>query len=109
MKLIDNAFMLIRKWLGIQRTGDDVDMPDPERKVFKQLYKLSKQTLALLMAEADGYMSKSKEGKTKHKRDLFKRKFNNTKKKFQAELGIFNNLQSIVDDHDIDVTEKKEK
>jgi len=107
MKLIDNAWTLIRKWLGIKRTGDDIDMPDAERDAFAQLYKLSKQTLALYMSEADDYMSKSKEAKTHHKRDLYKRKFNNTKKKFQAELGIFNNLQGIVDDHNIDVKQKE--
>ena len=109
MDILNNAAKLIRKWLGIKRTGDDIDMPEAERQAFKQLYLLSQKTLALYMSEADGFMTKSKEAKKKHTRDLYQRKFNNTKAKFQEELGRFNNLQAIVDEHGIDVSTEKEE
>ena len=107
--LIPDSWTLIRKWLGIKRTGDDIDMPDTERKAFIQLYKLSRKTLALYAAEADGHLKKRDSAKTKHKADLFDRKFNNVKKKFQEELGRFNALQNIVDEHGIEIPEDDEK
>ena len=101
--LIPDSWTLIRKWLGIKRTGDDIDMPEQERKVFAQLYKLSQKTLAAYAIEADGFRVNAEKAKTKHKRDLYQRKFNNVKKKFQEELTRFHNLQTIVDTHGIEI------
>ena len=109
MSLLEDASKLVRKWLGIKRAGDEADMPEMERMAFAQLYKLSQKTLALYAKEADEYLTKAKEAKTNHKRDLYQRKFNNVKTKFQDELGRFNNLNSIIEEHGIDVSEKSEE
>ena len=89
---------LIKKWFGKK----DPDMPEEAKAAFRALYRLSQKTLAAYVAEADTLQKKIDAAKTAPKKNLYKRKFNKVKKKFQDELGRLNQIDQIMKDNNID-------
>ena len=93
-----NPFKLIKKWLK-----SDKPMPDEIKIVFRTLYELTNKSMLAYATEAVQYKQNAENAKTKHKADLYMRKFKKTRKKFQDELHRLNQTISIMKDNGIDI------
>lgn len=97
-----NPMTLIKKWWK-----SDEPMPDEIKIVFRSLYELTNQSMIAYAVEFAKYRKDADEAKTKAKADLFMRKSNKTRKKFQDELSRLNQIKSIMDENKIDIPEPK--
>ena len=99
---------LIKKWLGKK----DEEMPENIKAAFHMLYKLTNKSMLVYATTSMDNHDKSKKSKTKHKKDLYNRKFKKNRKRFQDELHRLNQIITIMNDNNIDIPpppETKEK
>lgn len=82
------------------------ELPEEVVENFKRLFKLTANSLALYAKEANDYQNKIHESKTKPKKDLYQKKFNKVKQKFQDELARAIQLKHIIDENNISLDDE---
>jgi hypothetical protein len=82
-------------------------IPPEDVKVLKQVYLTTAAEVAIIAAQATRFQRNISEAKTKHKRDLYERKFNKIRPKFQDELIRLQQAKQILDDNGIIVEDSE--
>jgi hypothetical protein len=77
------------------------ELPEDEINAFRQLYKLSNETLGMHMHNAAKLQANIKTAKTAYKVDLYTKKFKKLKEKFQDELARNIQLETFFADNGI--------
>tara|TARA_S200002703_G_C3662152_1_gene203366 strand:+ start:237 stop:584 length:348 start_codon:yes stop_codon:yes gene_type:complete len=91
-----------------EQEESSTEVPEEDAINFKRLFRLSANALAAYMVEANEYQLKLAEAKTKPKRDLYTKKFNKVRDKFQDELHRLNQLNHIMKENDISLDDDDE-
>lgn len=98
--------MIKRFWYYIvkqYRRLFNIQLPVPaaDAEVLKTLHDVTVQSLLLYATEATKFHKNMSAAKTKHKIDLYQRKFNKIKPKFQDELARLLQIEQIMKDNGI--------
>jgi|AntRauTorcE11897_2_1112592.scaffolds.fasta_scaffold00078_94 putative cell wall-binding protein len=80
-------------------------VPEEDLVQFKRAYRLTLNSMAILVKEANGHQNKLNTATTTPKRNLYKNKFDKTKVKFQDELKRLVQLEHILKTNGVDVKE----
>lgn len=77
------------------------DVPLEDAEVFRGLRSLALQSISVLVIEADELQGKIKESQTKPKKDLYTKKFNKVKEKFQDEIARLVQIEHTMKENNI--------
>ena len=79
-------------------------IPDEDLEQFKRAYRLTLNSMALFVREAQANQTKMAKSKTKPKLDYYTKKFKKNREKFQDELKRLIQLEHILKTNGVDVS-----
>lgn len=85
--------------------SNDGSILEADLDQFKRAYRLTLNSMALIVKEANDFQNKLNVATTKPKKDLYAKKFKKTKSKFQDELTRLIQLEHILKENGVDVKE----
>lgn len=87
------------------KSEEEIAQFEAEMAHFKRAYRLTVNSMAILVRDANELQTKIAESKTAPKKELYTKKFNKVKEKFQDELARMVQLEHILKENGIDVAQ----
>lgn len=81
--------------------SEENSVPAEDAEVFRGLRSLALQSMSVLIREAEEIQTKIKESKTKPKKDLYTKRFNKVKNKFQDEVARLTQIEHTMKENGI--------